>query len=1660
MLSISQVGSSGGAAAYYTAEDNYYFIGESSTEWFGKGSDQLGLSGAVDKDQFKSVLDGYLPDGSDLSFMKNGENKHRPGYDLTFSAPKSVSVLALIEGDKSILEAHNAAVKKTLSEIETLLTTRTMIDGVPIHSNTNSLVSALFMHDTSRNLDPQLHTHAIIANATFDADSGKWKTLATDKIDSQGFEVVWKNQVAFGALYRQFLKEDLAQMGYEFETVGRNGLWEIKGVPTDIFSSRRKEIIEIAEPNASAKSLSVTAKDSRMEKDFTNIEELRQQWKDKLAKTGFDKSTIIKSVESGQQKETAALDMPQNALDIKNAVKEVIATLEKQSVKFGYDTLLTKVMNRVEVQAGIVQEAKTAINEAIKSGELIATDREQTYFTTRTHLFNERDVSSLIHKLGNQQNQLKQAGNSVIAAHLAERKNFNLFSVKGGADYELKLMGDIQDVADKNKKPHIIIVPNKSTQYQLTQSNGKRSEVYTIKEFLAGSVEKPSLITVYQAEKISLADMKGVLQQGYLTESTISLLDTGGNGKNTGLTRDIAQSIGIDGVRLSASQENKKITVFENIDKNDRINAVAKLYTTLAFNNKSAVVQVKGEEVRTHFTKAIRASLAENGLLSERSTQIHTRQNVMIDDYKDRSQYKVGYTLEKTVKGKTESYRIEGISNSTNKLGLVNLKTGEKSALSVSKLNGSYSVFKDAVIEVKIGDKLKTTDSFGELKFGQHLSVIGIKPGNFLFRERMILEDTQSGKLYTLPTNKTAKLGYDYVESVGASKAGQRESIIAVLSQPDTNSKTVNDIKRGGDNVMLITSLNKETLEKNIKIESSQVTVTDSLKKVLEVNNLKEIEQKSIERSQSSLDLLVDLHIEKAALQNKDKMIFNANAVITSVAATEHNFTLDQVKANLQARIDSGQLIPLGKNATLQGDYVARENVELEKHLMDWVSQGKGQAKSLLDSLENVNLNGLTRGQANSASMILSSSDKVMLVQGYAGVGKTTQFRVVVDAIKQQRPDVDVVGLAPTHQATSEMRAVGMQNSTTIADFLNKNGVQSMPAKGEFNNKVFVIDETSMIGNKDMATLFNTILDNGGRIVLSGDHTQLKSFDSGSPLRLLYERGELDKSTMDQIVRQTESLRPAVEFAIKGAVPRSLATIMRNKPSLVARDNPTLSPLESVIDTKKMTPEERYERVANDFISRTAEERLKTVVVTPLNADKRAINMAIHDKLSEIGALGSEKLAIPILDRVNSTQADIKDPAFWRENKGNFVKQGQNYFKIESVDGSGNIVLRANNGDEKMLDAFRVNHKTTAIFRESIIEVSEQDRIRITATDRERAAKNNAQGVIEKIEDGKVILNVDGKKITYDPLNQASDRHLDLAYAGTDYALQGGSFSNVIMFVDNTKYAALDSYYVQISRAKHHVQAYINDVNQYVDRIFGNNSGERLTATEILEQSEQRQNLSQEMKLVLDERNTWQKGGDLNTFRTSDRLPESVKDNARFNGDTSEIVFRVMNDEGSHRGNYYVPINPYRGEIFFDRGHYEGARDGSIIVLNQGDEQKGIDQYPLSEIDKAILAASQDQSITVKLDDKHVDNDVVGRENHAGDELSKSVQEGLDLLKRDERELEIYAREVEREDQKYHGKDDSLTQLGNNEANLIRKEPDTTQEPRHIDKGIKEKELV
>ncbi len=287
MMSIAQVRSAGSAGNYYTDKDNYYVLGSMGERWAGRGAEQLGLQGSVDKDVFTRLLEGRLPDGADLSRMQDGSNKHRPGYDLTFSAPKSVSMMAMLGGDKRLIDAHNQAVDFAVRQVEALASTRVMTDGQSETVLTGNLVMALFNHDTSRDQEPQLHTHAVVANVT--QHNGEWKTLSSDKVGKTGFiENVYANQIAFGRLYREKLKEQVEALGYETEVVGKHGMWEMPGVPVEAFSGRSQTIREAVGEDASLKSRDVAALDTRKSKQHVDPEVRMAEWMQTLKETGFD----------------------------------------------------------------------------------------------------------------------------------------------------------------------------------------------------------------------------------------------------------------------------------------------------------------------------------------------------------------------------------------------------------------------------------------------------------------------------------------------------------------------------------------------------------------------------------------------------------------------------------------------------------------------------------------------------------------------------------------------------------------------------------------------------------------------------------------------------------------------------------------------------------------------------------------------------------------------------------------------------------------------------------------------------------------------------------------------------------------------------------------------------------------------------------------------------------------------------------------------------------------------------------------------------------------------------------------------------------------------------------------------------------------------------
>lgn len=305
MHSIASIKSAGGAADYYGKDDFAsadYYAGDNAaehSEWGGESAEGAGVSGEVTKSDLGRVLKGELPSGEKVAQYEG----RRPGYDLTFSAPKSVSLMAYVAGDQRILGAdgaHTKAVRQTMAWIEkNLAETRTDIDGKKVPVKTGNLVYALVEHDTSRALDPQLHNHVLVANLT--KLDGKWQALHADKI--------WSNNTVIGSIYHAFLRVEMEKLGYQIETRGKHGTFEIAGLPKDAleaFSQRRAEILKTAEGLGIKSTQGLRAVTSRTRDPKLSTEDrakLVADWKERAAQLGFDPKPLLEAAERAASRE-------------------------------------------------------------------------------------------------------------------------------------------------------------------------------------------------------------------------------------------------------------------------------------------------------------------------------------------------------------------------------------------------------------------------------------------------------------------------------------------------------------------------------------------------------------------------------------------------------------------------------------------------------------------------------------------------------------------------------------------------------------------------------------------------------------------------------------------------------------------------------------------------------------------------------------------------------------------------------------------------------------------------------------------------------------------------------------------------------------------------------------------------------------------------------------------------------------------------------------------------------------------------------------------------------------------------------------------------------------------------------------------------------------
>lgn len=369
VASLSALTSSAQASSYYEADDYYAEGGLSPSEWHGRGAEALGLSGDVDRDIFRELLDGKVG-SQQLGTIRDGELQHRPGWDVTLSAPKSVSIMAEVAGDRRLIAAHDEAVRTALEHVEThMAATRVRHGGTVGREGTGNLIIASFQHGTSRAQDPQLHTHNVIMNATQGAD-GSWRSLEP--------RALYQLQKQIGSIYRQELAIKVRELGYQID-MSKDSLFEIRGISADImatFSTRSAEIEAAlgergtSRSAASAAEKQIVALDTRQAKVASDQTSLVVEWRGAADGAGFDaeeRLALIREAEFRAARGAGAWDRVMlcdravaHAADKLGERQSVfpIASLHEEAGRFGMGKIGYAEINR-------------AIAGAIQRGELV-----------------------------------------------------------------------------------------------------------------------------------------------------------------------------------------------------------------------------------------------------------------------------------------------------------------------------------------------------------------------------------------------------------------------------------------------------------------------------------------------------------------------------------------------------------------------------------------------------------------------------------------------------------------------------------------------------------------------------------------------------------------------------------------------------------------------------------------------------------------------------------------------------------------------------------------------------------------------------------------------------------------------------------------------------------------------------------------------------------------------------------------------------------------------------------------------------------------------------------------------------------------------------------------------------------------------------------------
>lgn len=1483
MLSISSIK---GDAGYYSHEDNYYASGSLDSRWMGEGAEKLGLKGEVASADMDAVRQGKLPDGSDLSRMVNGVNKHRSGYDLTFSAPKSVSVMALVGEDRRFIEAHNRAVAVVMQEVEKLVSARITEERKTETVLTGNMVAALYNHDTSRDLDPQLHTHALVFNATF-ADE-KWRSLASDTRMKTGFsENLYATKIALGNLYRSALREDIESMGFETVTAGKNGLWELKDVPVDVFSSRSQAIREAAGPDASAKSRDVAALDTRQAKAWADPELLKADWRRRLADEKFDIDGYIRQAQArvevpgtvaGGHSGIHAPDLSGGASSgeiadeqMRKAVSDTISALSEKKVQFTWSEMLAGTVNRLPSAPGLFEQARAGIDAAIEGQRLIPLDREKGIFTSDIHLLNELSVHQLARTAIQEQTVLVfperaqerdiPAGDAVSVL-TQDKSPVAILSGRGGAQALRERTEDVAMMARSQGREVMVIAADGRSGQFMSESPHLAGHVMLRSQMNADTVlPVQGTVIVDRAERLSLKETVLLQEKALSAGAQLIFMDTE-NRQGTGNALSVLKEAGIPQYRFYGTQL-PEVRLVSEADKRSRYGQLAQDYVRLSAEGRDVVAQVTGAREQQQLTDVIRDARREAGELGREQMTIRVLEPVWLDSKTrhQRDNYRAGMVMEQwdAEKKMMTRHTIDRVAEATNSLVLLG-EDGSRLTLKVSQLDGSWSLYRSRTLAVSEGDRLRALgrELKGAIKAKEQFTVTALENGAIRLRS--------GERELRLPTERAVKLAHDYVEGAGAGTSASR-TVLAAVGPRALNKQVLNALAQSGGDIRIYTPLETGQAARKVESVSAVRLASDQVRQSTGETNLDTAIQASRERLMSDAEQAVNLAIPRA---QQGQVHLSEIALLSE--AVKSGQPLADVRTEIARQVGSGELIQLDSVAGVGNRVlVPRVAYEMEKSIIRHIAEGKDAVQPLMALTPASVLSGLTAGQREATRTVLENTDRFMAIQGYAGVGKTTQFRAVMGALNTLSESVrpQVIGLGPTHRAVHEMREAGV-DARTLASFLSetRQAIQAGETP-DFRNVLFLTDESSMVGNRDMAELYQLVAAGGGRMVSSGDTAQLQAISTGQPFRLVQQRSAIDTVVMQEIVRQTPALRPAIESIISGQVDTSLRQVDDVSPQQVPRQAGAWVPEKSVMEIRKPEKEPEPEQgrtaaqealkpeqlspartdiiaaIRDDWMGRTPEAQQQTLIMAELNADRHAINEAIHVARHEKGDTGAEERTFTVLEPLRVPDNALRAAETFAEYIGAVAMMNERYWTVAEVDTQDAVVtLRNADGESVLLSPQQNTAQDISLFTPRDLTISQGDRVRFTRSDTDRGyVANSLWEVAGFTDEGAIRFRQGDQEKIVDPQAMTEDRHIDLAYALTVYGVQGASERFAIALTGTEggrkRMASLESTYVTLSRAKEHVQVYTDNLEDWQQQVRQTDGGK--TAHDLLHEKSDRE---------------------------------------------------------------------------------------------------------------------------------------------------------------------------------------------------------------------------